>query len=67
MSKQIALVPLSNISRLEIAVTNCRKSLSEVKASTGADYILNGGMWNPDGSPCVGLKVDGRLLSKIQL
>lgn len=64
MSKQIAFIPLSNISSLEIAVTNCRKTLSQVKAETGADYILNGGMWNPDGSPCVGLKADGRLLSK---
>lgn len=64
MSKQIASIPLSNISRLEIAVTNCRKTLSQVKAETGADYILNGGMWNPDGSPCVGLKVGGKLLSK---
>lgn len=64
MSKQIAFIPLSNISRLEIAVTNCRKSMSQVKAETGADYILNGGMWNPDGSPCVGLKVVGKLLSK---
>lgn len=64
MSKQIAFVPLEQISRLDIVVTNCRKSLSEVKTSTGADYILNGGMWNPDGSPCVGLKVGGKLLSK---
>lgn len=64
MSKQIALIPLVQISRLEIEVTNCRKSLSQVKAETGADYIFNGGMWNPDGSPCVGLKVGGRLLSK---
>lgn len=64
MSKQTAFIPLDQISRLDIVVTNCRKSLSEVKTSTGADYILNGGMWNPDGSPCVGLKADGKLLSK---
>ena len=65
MSKEIAFVPLDQISRLEIVVTNCRKSLSEVKTSTGADYILNGGMWNTsDGSPCAGLKVGGKLLSK---
>lgn len=64
MNKQIAHVPLEQISRLEIVVTKCRKSLTEVKGETGADYILNGGMWNPDGSPCVGLKVGGRLLSR---
>ena len=63
MSKRIALIPLQSIDRLEIVVTNCRKSLDEVKRETGADYILNGGMWNPDGSPCRGLKVGGKLLS----
>ena len=63
MSKRIALIPLQSIDRLEIVVTNCRKSLAQVKGETGADYILNGGMWNPDGSPCRGLKVGGKLLS----
>ena len=63
MSKRIALIPISSIDRLEIVVTNCRKSLAQVKRETGADYILNGGMWNPDGSPCRGLKVGSKLLS----
>ena len=63
MSKRIALIPLQSIERLEIVVTNCRKSLAQMKNETGADYILNGGMWNPDGSPCRGLKVSGKLLS----
>lgn len=63
MSKQIASVPLAEIVRLGIVVTKCRKTLAQVKAETGADYILNGGMWNADGSPCRGLKVDGKLLS----
>lgn len=63
MSKRIALIPLQSIDRLEIVVTSCRKSLDEVKRETKADYVLNGGMWNPDGSPCRGLKVGGKLLS----
>lgn len=46
--KRIASIPLSGISCLSIIVTNCRKSLDEVKLETGADYILNGGMWNGD-------------------
>ena len=61
--KAVASIPLSSISRLAIVVTNCRKTLAQVKAETGADYLLNGGMWNADGSPCRGLKVDGKLLS----
>lgn len=64
MSKYIYSVSSYEISRLSIIVTNCRKTMSQVKAETGADYILNGGMWNGDGTPCAGLKVDGKLLSK---
>ena len=61
--KAVASIPLSSISRLAIVVTNCRKTLAQIKAETGADYLLNGGMWNADGTPCRGLKVDGKLLS----
>lgn len=63
MSCKSAYIPLSNIERLELRVTNCRKSLSEVKAESGADYILNGGMWNADGSACPLLKVGGKWIS----
>ena len=61
--KRIASIPLRHIDRLSIVVTSCRKTLTQVKAETGADYILNGGMWNADGTPCRGLKVGGKLLS----
>lgn len=64
MIKKIAYIPLSSIEKMEIRITNCRKSLSQVKQETDADYILNGGMWNPDGSPCPLLKADGAMLSK---
>lgn len=61
--KMVASIPLDEITGLTIMVTNCRKTLAQVKAETKADYILNGGMWNSDGSPCRGLKVSGKLLS----
>lgn len=51
MSKLITYVPLSSVERIELRVTNCRKTLSQVKAETKAHYVLNGGMWNPDGTP----------------
>lgn len=59
MSKRIARIPLSDIDRIELRVTHCRKSLAQVKQETGADYILNGGMWNGDGSACPLLKAGG--------
>lgn len=63
MSKIITYVPLSSVERIELRVTNCRKTLSQVKEETGAHYVLNGGMWNPDGTPCPLLKVGGAMLS----
>jgi N-acetylmuramoyl-L-alanine amidase len=61
MSKLITYIPLSSVERIELRVTNCRKTLSQVKAETKAHYVLNGGMWNPDGTPCPLLKV-GRVM-----
>ena len=63
MSKRIAYIPLNNIDKLEIRVTSCKKTLSQVKKETGAAYILNGGMWNADGSACPLLKVGWKWLS----
>lgn len=61
--KKIISVPLSRIERLEIKVTGCKKTMAQVKAETGASHVLNGGMWNTDGSPCPLLKVGGKNLS----
>lgn len=63
-NKLVETIQLSSIKKLQIYVTNCRKSLSQVKKETGADYVLNAGMWNSDGSACPLLKVDGVLKSK---
>lgn len=63
MSKIITYVPLSSVERIELRVTNCRKTLSQVKAETKAHYVLNGGMWNPDSTPCPLLKVGGVMRS----
>ena len=69
MSKYITQIPLEQIEKLYIYVTNCTKTLSATYSSIQGQYpnrkiyLLNGGMWNPDGSPCRGLKVDGKLLS----
>ena len=63
MSKLITYIPLSSVERIELRVTNCRKTLSQVKAETKAHYVLNGGMWNPDGSACPRRKVGGVMRS----
>lgn len=46
MSKKIATIPLEQIDRVQVYVNTGRKSLAAVKQETGADYILNGGLYN---------------------
>lgn len=64
MGKQTALLPLSGISRLQIYVNTKRRTLAAIKAETGADYVLNGGLYNPDWTPCPLLKAEGKMVSK---
>lgn len=64
MSKYISSVPLSSISKLQIYINSGKKGLSAIKKETGADYVLNGGFFNADWTPCALLKVDGAMRSK---
>lgn len=63
-TKLTAKIPLSQIARIEIYVNTKRKTLSAIKRETGADYIINGGLFNGDWTPCPLLKVDGKMISK---
>lgn len=64
MSKYISSVPLSSISKLQIYINSGKKKLSAIKKETGADYVLNGGLFNPDWTACPLLKADGVMRSK---
>lgn len=39
-------VPLSDIDRIQIYVNTAKKSLASIRAETGADYIINGTLFN---------------------
>lgn len=73
VSKQIVQIPTSDIETIKLYVTNCKKTLTTVynemvkKYPGKTIYVLNGGMWNADGSACNSLKVDGVKLSKADL
>ena len=47
MSKLITYIPLSSVERIELRVTNCRKTLSQVKGLKQRPIRLNGGMSEP--------------------
>lgn len=56
-------IPLSNIQRIQIYVNTAKRSLSEIRAETGADYIINGTLYNMNTfKPNCHLKVDGNVL-----
>lgn len=50
--------------KVSIYVANCKKTIDEVKAITGADEIINGGLF--DTKPRCWLKVSGTLLASDQ-
>jgi len=58
-------VPLDEIKRIEIYINSPRKSLASIKKATGADYILNGTLYNMRTSVVnCHLKADGQVIAK---
>ena len=66
MANHLAVtIPLSNIQRIQIYVNTAKRSLSQIQAETGADYIINGTLYNMSTfQPNCHLKVDGNVLYK---
>ena len=56
-------IPLSNIQKIQIYVNTAKRSLSAIQAETGADYIINGTLYNMETfKPNCHLRVDGRTI-----
>ena len=56
-------IPLSNIQKIQIYVNTAKRSLSAIQAETGADYIINGTLYNMRTfKPNCHLKADGQVL-----
>ena len=52
MAKAVCGIPLSRIRRVGIYINESRNTLAEVKAATGADYVLNGGLFEGTKAVC---------------
>ena len=64
MSKQIAIIPLADISRAGMVEAKGR-SIAQVQADEGCDYILNSYFYNmATGRPVGHLKIDGGVLAR---
>lgn len=66
MNNHLAVtVPLSGIRAVQIYLNSPRKSLAAVKKATGADYILNGTLYNMStGAVNCHLKAAGRVIAR---
>ncbi len=58
-------IPLDNIHRAQIYINSPQKTVAEIKAATGADYILNGTLYNmTTGTVNCHLKAEGEVIAK---
>lgn len=66
MANHLAVtVPLANIRSIQIYMNSPRKSLAAIKKATGADYILNGTLYNMStGAVNCHLKAAGRVIAR---
>lgn len=57
-------IPLENIQRVQVYINEPRKTLAQIKKETGADYLLNGTLYNmTSGKVNCHLKVDGEVIA----
>lgn len=65
MPERQAYIPLAAIRRVQVYINTPRRSLSDIKKATGADYIINGTIYNmTTGGVNCHLKADGNVISK---
>lgn len=58
-------IPLDRVQRIQLYINTARKSLPAIQAETGADYILNGTLFNMSTfEPNCHLKADGNVLCR---
>jgi N-acetylmuramoyl-L-alanine amidase len=43
---QVATIPRQNIEQIQLYINEGKKTLAQIKAETGADYIMNGGLFD---------------------
>lgn len=57
--KRIAKIQRSKIQKLGIYINTGKRTLAQIKAETGADYICNGGIFDSRFRACCHLRADG--------
>lgn len=61
----VANIPLNDIEKIELYINSNRKTLDQIKKETGADYLLNGTLYDmSDWAICCHAKANGKVLFK---
>ena len=63
MAKAVCQIPLADIERIQVYINKGAKTLAQIKAETGADYLINGGLYQGTNAVCH-LKADGVVYAK---
>lgn len=56
-------IPLSQIEKIELYQNTRRLYMTQIKSQTGADFIINGGLFNSSFKPVCNVKSNGKVLS----
>lgn len=65
MPERWASVPLAAVRRVQIYINSPRRTLAQIKQATGADYLINGTLYNmKTGAVNCHLKAEGRVIAK---
>ena len=56
-------IPLSKIAKIELYQNTRRLYMTQIKSQTGADFIINGGLFNFSFKPVCNVKSNGKVLS----
>lgn len=65
MPERWASVPLAAVRRVQIYINSPRRTLAQIKQATGADYLINGTLYNmTTGAVNCHLKADGRVIAR---
>ena len=63
MAYKVAKIPFSKIKKIEYYVNTGKRTLKQIKAQKGCQYIINGGLFEWSWKACPLLKVNGKMIS----
>lgn len=52
MSKQVAVIPLETVEKIELYINGKSKTMKKIKEETGCDYIINAGIFSGNKALC---------------